>query len=227
MKDTGRDLFCMTDIVKELGTSPEYLDPLRMFEKRIALANAFCTDFQVPASTAAFLSSKSEYEQTVVPSRDLYLLTVETEPNQKYNPEDMSECLDSLGWTKVFLDVRDQIPIPSIPIPFTKAVKVPDKEKWISKDLIPIMNNAYGGRWQIPLGHSVAIANSRHNFYAWFNEKGKPFMDQLAHDVLILMGVPPRKAVDDDIIPTSKGCDDKSVDPTDSDSDYFAETSLD
>lgn len=192
LKDTGRDLFCMTDIVKDMGTLPEYLDPLGKFETRIALANAFCTDFQVPASTAAFLSTSSEYKQTVVPSNDLYLLSVQTEPSQEYDKADMSQNLDSLGWTKVFLDVRDQIPVPSIPIPFTKPVVIPDKETWVSKDLVPIMNSAYGGRWQIPLGHSVAIANSRHNFYAWFNENGQPLMDQLAYDVLVLMGVTPK-----------------------------------
>lgn len=191
MKETGRDLFCVTDIVKELGTVNTYLDPLSKFKKRIAMATAFATDFQVPPATAAFLSRDSEYAHKTLPQKDVYLLSVETEAARDHNKECMSQRLDSLGWTKVFLDVRDQISLPSIPLPWkNKNLEVPEKDEWASKDLIPVMGRP-SGKWHLPIGHSVSIANSRDDFYVWLNSKGKKFMDQLAHDMLHLMGIEP------------------------------------
>jgi hypothetical protein len=48
--ETGRDLFLRTPLLHEMGTSTKFLEPLRQFRKRIAVANAFGTDFQVPTS---------------------------------------------------------------------------------------------------------------------------------------------------------------------------------
>ena len=189
MYDTGRDLFCMTTIVHEMGTRDFYLDPLRKFHKRIAVGNAFATDSLVPVATAAFLSKNSDYEHITLPSKEAYLLTLQTEPGQDHDKEEMSQSLDSLGWTKIFLDLRDRIPLPSIRIPFTEAATIPDKSVWTSKELFPVLNQV-SGRWQIPVGHTVAIANSRNDLYTRFTASGQPFMDQVAQDLLTLMGVP-------------------------------------
>jgi hypothetical protein len=189
MAETGNDLFGITSIVQEMGTSEFYLDPLRKFKRRVAIANAFATDSLVPVATAAFLSKSSDYLHTTLPKNDRYVLSVHTEPDQDHNADDMSQCLDSLGWTKLFLDVRDTIPLPSIPIPFRTPAIVPDREVWTSKELFPVLNQI-GSRWQIPLGHTVGIANSRNSAYSWFTAGGQPFMDQLAQDLLLFMGVP-------------------------------------
>jgi hypothetical protein len=189
MADTGRDLFCMNSIIQQLGTTERYLNPLRSFKTRIAIANAFATDILVPASTAAFLSQQSTYPHLTLPKNERYVLALRTDFQENYDREDVSQSLDSLGWLKLFLDVRDSIPLPSIPIPFKKAVDIPNKSIWMSKELIPIMNQI-GSSWHIPLGHPVAVANSRTNFFSWLTSRGQLYMDQVAQDLLSLMGVP-------------------------------------
>mmetsp|Transcript_2596 Transcript_2596/g.3613 ORF Transcript_2596/g.3613 Transcript_2596/m.3613 type:complete len:91 (+) Transcript_2596:427-699(+) len=44
-----------------MATSQRFLKPLSLFQKRVAYANAFFTDFPVPAETAAFLNPDSNY----------------------------------------------------------------------------------------------------------------------------------------------------------------------
>lgn len=61
MGNTGKDIFRLNDLLFNMGTTPKYLDPLAAFRKRIAYANAYATDFPVPAGTAAFLSDLSTY----------------------------------------------------------------------------------------------------------------------------------------------------------------------
>lgn len=64
-RETGRDLFRMSKLVKTMCTCPSYLKPLRSFRKRIAYANAYRTDFVVPTSTALFLNHESTYPHHV------------------------------------------------------------------------------------------------------------------------------------------------------------------
>jgi hypothetical protein len=181
---TGRDLFLRTPLLQEMGTSAKYLEPLRRFRKRIAVANAFGTDFQVPPTTAAFLSTSSNYVHHRLPEKKSYVLSVETEPTDSYDQEDMSQCLDALGWTKVFLDVRREIPLPSIPLPFGYDTTLPlEKTLWASHELQKVMTRA-GRSWTLPMGHMVSCANSRDGFNRWFNANGRPLMDQLAQDLL-------------------------------------------
>jgi hypothetical protein len=61
MGDTGKDLFRLNDLIQTMATCPKFLGPLGRFRKRIAYANAYGTDFPVPAGTAAFLSDNSTY----------------------------------------------------------------------------------------------------------------------------------------------------------------------
>ena len=143
--ETGRDLFRLNDVMKTMATSPEFLDPLRKFRKRVAFANAYATDFPVPASTAAFLSEDSTYPHhfsdkiaTGSPKADtdwkkidkdnesgriiatLHTHQAESSPQNPHVPSgtevvddlvQMSNSLDSLGWTKVFIDIRKEIPL--------------------------------------------------------------------------------------------------------------------
>ena len=184
---TGHELFHRTPLLQEMGTDAKYLSPLGRFRKRIAVANAFGTDFQVPTPTAAFLSKTSNYIHERLPDKKDYLLSVQTEVTEVYDRDDASQCLDALGWTKVFLDVRREIPLPSIPLLFAEEPIVPaDRELWTSYQLRETMIQR-GKTWKLPLGHMVSCANSRDRFNRWMNSRGQPFMDQLALDLSELM----------------------------------------
>ena len=149
----------MECIIHNMCLQDKYLLPLRNFRHRIAYANAYGTDFQVPCETAAFLNEKSGVGHFVIASRDFpsakekqvgegesaekrehqedtsekeqgvppfIVAVVRTEktsqpqsprkPTADDTPADellrMSQSLDALGWTKVFIDVRDRIPVP-------------------------------------------------------------------------------------------------------------------
>lgn len=69
MGATGKDLFRLNSLLWEMATGDHFLEPLRAFRKRIAYANAFGTDFPVPAATAAFLSEASAYPHHVVETK--------------------------------------------------------------------------------------------------------------------------------------------------------------
>lgn len=154
MRQTGRDLFSSSSnnsnnededgLIYTMSTSPQYLQPLSKFQKRIAYCNAFQTDFQVPTATAAFLSPSSTYLHQVIIQQqqqqhhttttssttsidnddDTIVAILQTQPNHYilqngyHDTNDkittMSVMLDSLGWEKVFVDLRRHIPTLSI-----------------------------------------------------------------------------------------------------------------
>jgi Putative serine esterase (DUF676) len=143
--ETGRDLFRLNDVMKNMATCPTYLEPLRKFRKRVAYANAYATDFPVPATTAAFLSDQSTYPHHFATSNNsatslpktqdgnqqaegeeskyvvatLHTHAAKTLPNYPTKEHEaivddlvqMSNSLDSLGWKKVFIDIRKEIPL--------------------------------------------------------------------------------------------------------------------
>jgi Putative serine esterase (DUF676) len=137
MGKTGKDIFRITPLLAEMATSDAYLEPLGRFRKRIAFANAFRTDFPVPVHTAAFLSEYSDYphhfeEHTVTcdngnETSSFFLAAAHTpqrssRPIQEYDSTEeynevvaMSNSLDALGWKKVFIDMRQQVPRLAIP----------------------------------------------------------------------------------------------------------------
>lgn len=111
-------------------------------------ANAYGTDLPVPVQTAAFLHDQSTYphhfsveqttngngdQDTVVVDDDsgLIIATLHTPPNhqpcldQEHEDElvQMSTALDSLGWTKRFVDIRQQVPRIAIPRRFSNSLK--------------------------------------------------------------------------------------------------------
>lgn len=165
----------MECIIRNMCLQDKYLTPLRNFRKRIAYANAYRTDFQVPTETAAFLNSDSEVEHIVVAARGVrksnegerlhlpssedgkenreenmesrvivppfVVAVVRTEQQQPQSSQPldqssesatpsnellrMSQSLDALGWTKVFIDVRNRIPLPGIPKPSWRLLPFP------------------------------------------------------------------------------------------------------
>jgi len=220
LSDTGRDLFRLTGLVREMTLSPQYLDVLRSFRRRIAYANAHNTDFQVPTNTAAFLCKHSRYPHTFVEEENkddtttttswmagtFYTKKVESDLYEiihKYssleNPMDtegtdqleLSLALDSLGWKKVFVDVRDLLPL-SIPIPFVKEPKLVNhyqKEKsegglgtMESRQIIPFVSSS--NRISFPNGHTTMVANSKSDFVAWLNSNGRIIMNQFAAELV-------------------------------------------
>ncbi|KAL7471028.1 hypothetical protein ACHAXS_011320 [Conticribra weissflogii] len=158
---------CETEcIIRTMCLDEKYLLPLRNFRQRVAYANAYGTDFQVPTQTAAFLSENSDVGHTLIAHRDrgklrsdsenlrnnsensqqeenqsstedsgngkcpsfiVAILRTKEQPRSCLSSSDttspssellkMSQSLDALGWKKVFIDVRNRIPVPGISMP--------------------------------------------------------------------------------------------------------------
>ena len=210
-----------------MATSTKFLHPLRQFRKRIAYANAFGTDFPVPTATAAFLHSKSTYphyldhpsrrddgECVVVDDSGLVIAVFHTPPTPESSDIDdtivgeddsqlddlvvMSHCLDSLGWKKVFVDLRNEIPIGlNIPrLPRSKYTS-PKKDESVSLQNLKArevigsgeVNQATASppdhnRISFPLGHNMMVAFSRDNKTASFNKGGRPVVNALASELV-------------------------------------------
>ena len=66
LEQTGRDLFRFSNILQDLTFDPKYIRPLLQFQQRIAYANMYSTDFQVPTPTAAFWAVNSDSPHHVV-----------------------------------------------------------------------------------------------------------------------------------------------------------------
>ena len=233
----------------------EFLVPLRNFRQRIAYANAYGTDFQVPCQTAAFLNDNSGVGHFLIGARSLNN-DVESDGNaeaaaeRKRSSDDqgdakegavppfvvailrtdqqsqtqspprtsigqntasddlflMSQSLDALGWTKVFVDMRDSIPVPGLrkpawmcPNSLDDLIKQREKvnvesegegkdeakssHMLTSQDLS--RSTAAGDSINVPLGHTVMIANSKSEAYKQINLQGRPVMDKLAHDIVM------------------------------------------
>lgn len=232
MGDTGRDLFRLNDLMKEMATSDEFLEPLGSFRKRIAYANAYGTDFPVPVHTAAFLSESSAYphhfyedvnedDRLVVDEHGFVIATLHTPPKSKFASDEhnahlnqndtdelvhMSTSLDALGWKKVFIDVRKEIPKITIPKNIlrlttkdngsnhesseTEEGRPPDaiiepihrlKEKGVaaSKEVaLAVKGDDSVFHW--PLGHNMIVAFSRSRLSSYMNKAGRPVVDFLA-----------------------------------------------
>ena len=203
MQQTGEDLFRMNNLLDDMVTHPEYLDPLGSFELRVAIANAFGTDFQVPTASAAFLSSTQSRHVPIshlndpewvtlrveTPRRPLIpIVNMEGEEETTHLPEEVhAERLDSLGWSKVFVDMRPNLwslaPVSSSSDHITSSSKstLESKDVWHSHELKEALGNI---DMAFPWGHSLMIANHKNPFYRWLNEAGKPVMDHLAQNLL-------------------------------------------
>lgn len=241
--NTGRDLFRLNDLLKDMATSREYLEPLGRFRKRIAYANAYGTDFPVPAHTAAFLSETSSYphhfydddENEVIvqdnglivatlhtpasseysygaSSTDLQLEASEDESEDKSELELMSHSLDSLGWKKVFIDVRKEIPKIALPTSFIRKTvtqmtsnersgsmvvmsedqEAPEllhqlRERGVvgSKDIAAAVTvPLFDEQFHWPMGHNMIVAFSRSKLSAYLNKAGRPVVDALAKSLV-------------------------------------------
>jgi pimeloyl-ACP methyl ester carboxylesterase len=198
MQPTGRDLFRYTNVIENLATDPIFVSPLQRFRKRIAYANAYQTDFQVPTATAAFLSSTNSAHRRleILKDNEFVSLAVETpvdpkllespKPSLSSQPassDDLAQRLDALGWTKVLC----LPPLPSIPLPFRSTTNT-CKDEYTSSELLKTYAGT-SGRLYAPFGHTVSVANAKNAFYARANSGGQPIMDQLADSLMEEIGV--------------------------------------
>jgi Putative serine esterase (DUF676) len=211
MQPTGRDLFRFTPIIDDMAQETKFIRPLQAFEERIAYANAYHTDFQVPTSTAAFIAQTDSLHYPI----ELETLTTETIPtsfsrfmvqtrpvmnDQSTAPEAvsstttnnnespiqiMSRNLDNLGWTKVFCDVRSSLW--TIPVSLQKKeLQKHAQEAYTSSDLVNLYARIQD-RWALPFGHTVLIANAKSPYYSWLNRGGRPIVDAMARDFVDLI----------------------------------------
>jgi pimeloyl-ACP methyl ester carboxylesterase len=198
MQPTGRDLFRYTNVIENLATDPIFVAPLQRFRKRIAYANAYQTDFQVPTATAAFLSSTNSAHRRLEILKDnaFVSLAVETpidvkllesrmtkSSSQPASSDELARRLDALGWTKVLC----LPPLPSIPLPFWSTTNT-CKNEYTSSELRKTYAGI-SGRLYLPIGHTVSVANAKNAFYASVNSGGQPIMDQLADSLIEEIGL--------------------------------------
>ena len=121
--------------------------------------------------------------------------------------------LDTLGWQKIFYDVRKQLPTvmyyrrqrrqqrqdPSILVSNnnnkkTTTTTTKPQRMWTSQQLLDTLcdandNNSNSssnddGRLSLPFGHTMLVANSRSRLSKYFNRGGQPIMDRLASTIL-------------------------------------------
>lgn len=116
MQPTGSDLFRFSSVLDQMTTDEAFVAPLARFRQRIAYANAYRTDFQVPTATAAFLADCDSPHHRMAMEHPNVTLAVTTEArtmpaysrDEPLTTAEMATRLDALGWTKVFCDVRDR-----------------------------------------------------------------------------------------------------------------------
>lgn len=182
------------------GDNNDYLYPLKQFQKRIALANAYKTDFLVSVSSGAFLSLDSDsmhhHQDDLTSSTRLMkdmgyvALQVVTKPTTTTETTEsrddscvdesdatiMRKCVDSLdnlGWHKIFIDARKILP-------GFMNLKIPELEPRASYTSTELKEHFETFGTLLPVAHPLNVANSKTNLYRKITQSGQPIMDALA-----------------------------------------------
>ncbi len=209
MQQTGKDLFRRSLILQDMILDQNFVQPLLAFQHRIAYANMYGTDFQVPTSTAAFWADTDSIHHVVARqggnhNKDnknnivLQLTTPQTEIQNKntitttndLSSKDMSVRLDQLGWTKVLVDVREHLPFNwRRSTSFAKSSD-DDASKAETSELFTtqttwtareLLQDFDKGHFQsFPLGHTVMVANAKDSLNRYLTKGGQSTMDHLA-----------------------------------------------
>ncbi|CAB9512459.1 Putative serine esterase (DUF676) [Seminavis robusta] len=212
---TGKDLMRhkTNKVIETLASEDKYLQPLGKFQKRIAYANSFRTDFRVATGTAAFIAPDSDSPHQTIPSfTDNFPFAVHalsTVPRQtrseKQQPQPRSasssrskkdqwmrhhcEQLDALGWTKVFCDIRSELPSIQLPPLCCKGRSSLSSEtsthsSWTAAQLCQKYARSdpvTPCTWYAPMAHEVLVANSeKAGSGGRVAEKGLPFVEEYA-----------------------------------------------
>jgi hypothetical protein len=96
----------------------------------------------------------------------------------------LSVKMDQLGWTKVLVDVRNEMPI-NINRPEERQESTTNDQKkteWTSRELLEQFDT--GRLLSVPIGHTVMVANAKNEFYRKMNKAGVPIMDHLAKEMI-------------------------------------------
>lgn len=210
---TGKDLMRQNDTLGMLASDPKYMEPLGRFEKRIAFSNSFRTDFRVATGTALFIAPDSEsLHQTDRHFTQNFPFAVHalttpkvkrreqpTPPSKNQWMREHCEKLDALGWTKVFCDIRSELP--KVKVPFRRRRK--KKQSSTESDNITTNSSASShgedtwtaaqlcrrycrddpatrGTWYNPQGHSVLMVNPVTAPEGNYLMKGMPFVKEYA-----------------------------------------------
>lgn len=98
----------------------------------------------------------------------------------------MASSLDSLGWKKIFVDIRSELPMAvQLPTLFysdcpMSRLKSNNNPVVTSRDLEKAVSNSNWSRLGPPLGHNAICAFSRGTVSTVVNSGGRPVMDSLA-----------------------------------------------
>jgi Putative serine esterase (DUF676) len=202
MQQTGLDLFRRSGIIQAMTVNSTFVQPLLSFTRRIALANVYGTDFQVPTPTAAFWA-KTDSIHTVVCLEETkthishnIILQLQTQQQTKdtshhstrdyrLSDDELSTLLDQVGWTKILVDVRHHMPITGRMVGITEpdtASPLLKKSTWTARELLQEFDT---GHFQhVPLGHTVAVANSKDRLNTYLTQGGKATMDYIADKIV-------------------------------------------
>ena len=196
------------DVILNMCQSPHFLDGLGQFQKRIAVANAYNTDFLVSVASGAFLDQysdsrhyTSQHDQAAQMDNEYAILHVTTTAQQRQEPSSHNkyppppktlrscvEALDNLGWHKIFMDTRDALPrwtqlSLSNLLPPLKS-KDPRRAFYTSQELVHQFSR-YGTL--LPVAHPLNIANTKTELYGKLTQLGRPIMDALAKRLVLDM----------------------------------------
>ena len=100
------------------------------------------------------------------------------------NVELYSKRLDSLGWTKIFVDVRSHIPALWSRGQRRRNFEDTAKEKteFTSGELFSRLSPF---DWNtLPFAHSFMVASTKNNIYQWFYSGGRPLVDRIARELV-------------------------------------------
>ena len=98
----------------------------------------------------------------------------------------MAHAINKLGWTKIFFDNRDNIPLPAMPLFFTSDTHIPRKQqyRYTLEELIPLVTSV-GKEFNFPIGHQVLVANSKSGLYTTISAGGRrPVVDRMAANLI-------------------------------------------
>ena len=124
---------------------------------------------------------------------------IEEGNNSPCDEVSFSKQLDAMGWTKVLVDARPNLPSWSNAKKSVSEILLGDEEEELPlrvgacscSSYSPSMSAKellakYGGgaSLTVPFGHSVLIANAKDALHRWINQGGKPVMDFLAGNVV-------------------------------------------
>lgn len=200
MQQTGLDLFRKSDIIQDMTVNPRFLRPLLLFRQRIAVANVYGTDFQVPTPTAAFLADTQSIHEAInvgAETQSSHNIVMELQTPQKIDlsedyslghrlsDEEVSMRLDQIGWTKILVDMRQHMPITgkfmgdNVPEEKDRLVV---RSRWTARELLQEFDRGHFRHF--PLGHTVAVANSKDALNRYLTHGGKAAMDYLADHII-------------------------------------------